>query len=341
MTNKKDKRLSLDQQIERARDGEVLGKDVRTRDEYLTELRNTKNNIKNEVIKFAVLVKSILDNNLINQSELADELGMHRSTISRWVKIGSHRMIRTYKDKLPMSFEALYQLTNLEGEYIKKYNQSGGQKRFDSLFENNMVHNGVGTTEVIELLQIHQKSVRQLKKRQTEKLFQESDTKELEYENKVYDLKTLTNTKKWFNTIVLIPSEKQLKKWGELGMSSYIEEDFPITQLRNTTHTSTITFLMKVQVKFLDIGLKCLNAWGFTYRDTYLPKQTKESYESGKNEYVIIRGERGIKPKGDEPLSIKSLETKDIMSYAEQIGNKPYVIIGEEQDDENWTICIG
>tara|TARA_E500000081_G_scaffold137768_1_gene152669 strand:- start:65 stop:1087 length:1023 start_codon:yes stop_codon:yes gene_type:complete len=335
------KRPSLDQQIDRARDGEVLGKGVRTRDEYLKELRDTKQNIKNEVIKFAVLVKSILNNNLITQSELADEMGMHKSTISRWVSVGNHRMVRQYRDNLPMSLEALYTLTTLEKEYIHRFNESVGKKKFDSLFDNQIVNNETTSGDVYDLVQIHRKKVRQQKKKETERLFQESDTKELEYENKVYNIQTLTNTKKWFNTIVLIPTVEQLKRWNDLGMSSYIEEDFPITQLRNTTHTSTITFLMKVQVKFLDIGLKCLNAWGFTYRDTYLPKQTKESYESGKNEYVIIRGERGIKPKGDEPLSIKSLETKDIMSYAEQIGNKPYVIIGEEQDDENWTICIG
>lgn len=342
MSNKKlpIKRMSVEQQIDKGREVEILGKNVLTKDEYLEELKNTKQNIREQIVNFAVLIKGCLNNTNMTQRELADELGMNESTISRWLQIGNHRMIRNYSEKLPMSFSALYRLVVLEKEYIKHYNEKQGQKRFDSLFQNNIVTSGMIDNDITDLIYAHQKRTKLLKKRQTEKIFHSSDTRVKEYEDKVYNLRELTETKKWFNTIVLVPTNEQLTRWKELNMSSYIDEDFPITLLRNVTHTSSITFLMKVEVSKIDIALKCLSSWGFNYRDTYLPPQDKKTYESGIGKFVIIRGERGVSPFKEKSTSIKSSKTKDIMSYAEEIGNKPFVLIGEKEDDENWTICI-
>ena len=140
MSNKKlpIKRMSVEQQIDKGREVEILGKNVLTKDEYLEELKNTKQNIREQIVNFAVLIKGCLNNTNMTQRELADELGMNESTISRWLQIGNHRMIRNYSEKL-MSFSKITVDLLFSEEYIKHYNEKQGQKRFDSLFQNNIV----------------------------------------------------------------------------------------------------------------------------------------------------------------------------------------------------------
>lgn len=319
---------------------EILDKDTPTKREYFIKLNEIKNSIKKNTIDFAITIKEIRDIHNVTQEELSEELGISQSTISRWIKIGSHRMVSNYTQQLPMSFNALYELTNLESKMKKDLGQREGVQRFNKLFESKMIVPEMFHDDVAQLVNTYQKKQKLIKKKKTEQLFHESDSKTLTYEDKVYDLKTLVETKKWFNTIVLIPSIKQLKEWKELNMSSYINENYPITDLRNVTHTSSITFLMKVKVEFLDTALKCLTTWGFNYKDTYLPTQKSDNFESGKNKFVVLRGERGAGGFKDKPLTIKSEDTNEIMKYAESIGNKPYVLIGENEERKDWTICI-
>ena len=39
-------------------------------------------------------------------------------------------------------------------------------------------------------------------------------------------------------------------------------------------------------------------------------------------------------------IAMESEDTNEIMKYAESIGNKPYVLIGENEERKDWTICI-
>ena len=47
------------------------------------------------------------------QAELSEKLGMSKGTISKWVSIGSNRLLIKMKDKAPLSFNSLYQLSCL------------------------------------------------------------------------------------------------------------------------------------------------------------------------------------------------------------------------------------
>ena len=57
------------------------------------------------------------------------------------------------------------------------------------------------------------------------------------------------------------------------------------------------------------------------------------------NENVIIRGERGSSSIIE--FNIKSTNVDDLLLFAETIGKKYHLLVGEKTDRKNWTSCIG
>ena len=113
---------------------EILDKDTLTKREYFNKLNDIKNSIKKSTIDFAITIKEIRDVHNVTQEELSEELGLSQSSISRWIKIGSHRMVSNYTQQLPMSFTALYELTNLENKMKKDLGQREGVQRFNGVW---------------------------------------------------------------------------------------------------------------------------------------------------------------------------------------------------------------
>ena len=77
----------------------------------------------------------------------------------------------------------------------------------------------------------------------------------------VYTLKELLKVKKFFNTFLVYPSDKQLLKWNKLHFPSYIHEDYPLTECRNTSHTGTIRMFIVLSNPMISVGMKLLDAW--------------------------------------------------------------------------------
>ena len=126
------------------------------------------------------------------------------------------------------------------------------------------------SNEIKELVSIHDKRMRSKKKKEIESKFHKTDeSKTFEYTEKIYNLPELVKTKIWFNSIVLIPTEDQLKHWKSLGPTTYIAEDFPLHDLRNTSHVGSVNIFIRVKAEYLDVVFLCLRAWGFNFRDIF------------------------------------------------------------------------
>ena len=80
-----------------------------------------------------------------------------------------------------------------------------------------------------------------------------------------------------------------------------------------------------------------LSGFGFTYRNIIVPPNSSKNYEPISNEDIIIRGERGRTSASQNPLV--STEIEDILSYAELIGNAPYLLCGTTTDRDRWVLC--
>lgn len=144
--------------------------------------------------------------------------------------------------------------------------------------------------------------------------------------------------KKFFNTFLVYPSDKQLLKWNKLHFPSYIHEDYPLTECRNTSHTGTIRMFIVLSNPMITVGMKLLDAWGFNYKFTYTPR------DDFKDKFMIY-GERG----SDNYIRQFELTDFDHVEYTISVLNSFYdpnfLLVGDDylvkNPNANWTTVIG
>ena len=308
-------------------------------DDHVYKINQAKNKVQNGIFEMAEAVTEAVNQLDGRQIELSERVGMSKGTISKWVSIGSNRRLTKIKEMAPLSFNSLYQLSSLDNYYNKYYGQKVGEKKFLELFQNKKITPLSQRNDVDKIIRFQKQIIKntiQTKNENIVKSFKDRAKPVVKSEMK---LQVLIKSNLFFNTIIIVPSLKQLEKWKYIKSDNSINEDYPLRQLENSNKNIFQQCIIKVKARNIDVAISCLNNWGYNYSNILIPTQTKKALVGLHEEYIIIRGTRGQSQ--DVYSVIKSNNSDDLINYAEKIGIEPFLFVGEVTTAKNWVYCVG
>ena len=306
-------------------------------DDHVDKINEAKNKVQNGIFEMAEAITEAVNQLDGRQAELSEKLGMSKGTISKWVSIGSNRLLVKMKDKAPLSFNSLYQLSSLDNQYNKIYGQKVAEKKFLELFENEKITPLSQRNDIDKIIRSQKQTITNKTRDNKESIVTHPEGQANTTVNSEMKLQVLIKSNLFFNTIIVVPSSNQLEKWKDTR--SDINEDYPLRHLENPDKNILQQCIIKVKARDIDVAMSCLNNWGYNYSNILIPNQKKNALVSIHNEYVVIRGERG-RPK-DINSVIKSNNSVDLINYAENIGAEPFLFVGEIIKAKNWVYCVG
>lgn len=289
--------------------------------EHIDRIRAALENARNAIFDVAILITDA-----VNQlgkdrfvSEVAVELGMTQGTLSKWLAIASSNQVIKYRDSLPSTFSTLYEITNLERTLIS-IDPATADDEFANLIIEGKFNTGTGREEVRF---IHQK----LKERR--KRGRATDIKRLVGQPSGHlTIDSLINQKRTFSTFVVLPSNSVLSKWNrEDCLPSEIRNDFPLSEVRDTSLKTTLQLLIVIPANQLDAALKMCSAFGFAYRNIFVPSYKTTNLNK---ELIVVRGERG-KPKTLSDPQLTQVNHHSVVELANTIGNTPHLLVVESK----------
>ena len=306
-------------------------------DDHVDKINEAKNKVQNGIFEMAEAITEAVNQLDGRQAELSEKLGMSKGTISKWVSIGSNRRLVKMKDKAPLSFNSLYQLSSLDNQYNKIYGQKVAEKKFLELFENEKITPLSQRNDIDKIIRSQKQTITNKTRDNKESIVTHPEGQAKTTVNSEMKLQVLIKSNLFFNTIIVVPSFNQLEKWKYTR--SDINEDYPLRNLENPDKNILQQCIIKVKARDIDVAMSCLDNWGYNYSNILIPNQKKNALVSIHNEYVVIRGERG-RPK-DINSVIKSNNSVDLINYAENIGVEPFLFVGEIIKAKNWVYCVG
>jgi transcriptional regulator with XRE-family HTH domain len=306
-------------------------------DDHVDKINEAKNKVQNGIFEMAEAITEAVNQLDGRQAELSQKLGMSKGTISKWVSIGSNRRLVKMKDKAPLSFNSLYQLSSLDNQYNKIYGQKVAEKKFLELFENEKITPLSQRNDINKIIISQKKIITNKTRDNKESIVTHPEGQAKTPVNSEMKLQVLIKSNLFFNTIIVVPSSNQLEKWKYIRND--INEDYPLRNLENPDKNILQQCIIKVKARDIDVAMSCLNNWGYNYSNILIPNQKKNALVSIHNEYVVIRGERG-RPKEINSV-IKSNNSVDLINYAENIGTEPFLFVGEIIKVKNWVYCVG
>ena len=306
-------------------------------DDHVDKINEAKNKVQNGIFEMAEAITEAVNQLDGRQAELSEKLGMSKGTISKWVSIGSNRLLVKMKDKAPLSFNSLYQLSSLDNQYNKIYGQKVAEKKFLELFENEKITPLSQRNDIDKIIRSQKQTITNKTRDNKESIVTHPEGQAKTPVNSEMKLQVLIKSNLFFNTIIVVPSFNQLEKWKYTR--SDINEDYPLRNLENPDKNILQQCIIKVKARDIDVAMSCLDNWGYNYSNILIPNQKKNALVSIHNEYVVIRGERG-RPK-DINSVIKSNNSVDLINYAENIGAEPFLFVGEIIKAKNWVYCVG
>ena len=306
-------------------------------DDHVDKINEAKNKVQNGIFEMAEAITEAVNQLDGRQAELSEKLGMSKGTISKWVSIGSNRRLVKMKDKAPLSFNSLYQLSSLDNQYNKIYGQKVAEKKFLELFENEKITPLSQRNDIDKIIRSQKQTITNKTRDNKESIVTHPEGQAKTTVNSEMKLQVLIKSNLFFNTIIVVPSSNQLEKWKYTR--SDINEDYPLRNLENPDKNILQQCIIKVKARDIDVAMSCLDNWGYNYSNILIPNQKKNALVSIHNEYVVIRGERG-RPK-DINSVIKSNNSVDLINYAENIGAEPFLFVGEIIKAKNWVYCVG
>ena len=306
-------------------------------DDHVDKINEAKNKVQNGIFEMAEAITEAVNQLDGRQAELSEKLGMSKGTISKWVSIGSNRRLVKMKDRAPLSFNSLYQLSSLDNQYNKIYGQKVAEKKFLELFENEKITPLSQRNDIDKIIRSQKQTITNKTRDNKENIVTHPEGQAKTTVNSEMKLQVLIKSNLFFNTIIVVPSSNQLEKWKYTR--SDINEDYPLRNLENPDKNILQQCIIKVKAKDIDVAMACLDNWGYIYSNILIPNQKKNALVSIHNEYVVIRGERG-RPK-DINSVIKSNNSEGLINYAENIGIEPFLFVGEIIKAKNWVYCVG
>ena len=306
-------------------------------DDHVDKINEAKNKVQNGIFEMAEAITEAVNQLDGRQAELSAKLGMSKGTISKWVSIGSNRRLVKMKDKAPLSFNSLYQLSSLDNQYNKIYGQKVAEKKFLELFENEKITPLSQRNDIDKIIRSQKQTITNKTRDNKESIVTHPEGQAKSPVNSEMKLQVLIKSNLFFNTIIVVPSSNQLEKWKYTR--SDINEDYPLRNLENPDKNILQQCIIKVKARDIDVAMSCLNNWGYIYSNILIPNQKKNALVSIHNEYVVIRGER--ERAKDSSSVIKSNNSDDIINYAENRGIEPFLFVGEIIKAKNWVYCVG
>ena len=308
-------------------------------EDHVKKINLAKSRVKNSIFEMAEAITNAVFQLEDRQKDLAEQLGMSRGTLSKWIAIGSNQSLMNMKQSVPESFDSLYQLSSLEKQYNKFYGNREGHKKFLDLFKNNFITPLSQRGDINNILKLHKDKIKQ-----TTKTTKYLDSKDQQFSKSIKNqseikLAVLLKSKLFFNTIVVVPLEEQLNQWRQDEIQGDINSDYAIRNLENKDKNIFQICLIKVKGKDIDIGIKALGSWGYDYNKILVPKQTKNSLVDISSEFIVVVGSKGTDKK--ENFIMRSSATIDLIEFAKQIGEQPYLFVGEKLNIKNWVYCVG
>ena len=308
-------------------------------EDHVKKINLAKSRVKNSIFEMAEAITNAVFQLEDRQKDLAEQLGMSRGTLSKWIAIGSNQSLMNMKQSVPESFDSLYQLSSLEKQYNKFYGNREGHKKFLDLFKNNFITPFSQRGDINNILKLHKDKIKQ-----TTKITKYLDSKDQQFSKSIKNqseikLAVLLKSKLFFNTIVVVPLEEQLNQWRQDEIQGDINSDYAIRNLENKDKNIFQICLIKVKGKDIDIAIKALGSWGYDYNKILVPKQNKNSLVDISSEFIVVVGSKGTDKK--ENFIMRSSATIDLIEFAKQIGEQPYLFVGEKLNIKNWVYCVG
>ena len=307
-------------------------------DDHVDKINEAKEKVQSGIFEMAEAVTDAVSQLDGRQVELCERLGMSKGTISKWVSIGSNRRLIKMKEKAPLSFNSLYQLSSLDNHYNKHYGQDMGEKKFLELFENKKITPLSQRNDVDKIIRFQKQIIKNATKAKNENITSFPKDKDQSIVKSEMKLKVLIKSNLFFNTIIVVPSINQIEKWKLSKSDRSINEDYPLRNLENADKNIFQQCIVKVKAKDIDVAISCLENWGYNYSNILIPTQTKKALVGINQEYVVIMGTKGQSK--DVHSIIKSNKSFDLINYAENIGIKPFLFVGEVVTAKNWVYCI-
>ena len=308
-------------------------------EEHVQRINQARDKVQIGIFEMAESITDAVKQLEGRQIELAQQLGMSKGTLSKWVSIGSNRIIMNMRQEAPSSFNSLYQLTSLDNQYVKYYGEKEGEKKFVELFENKKITALSDRNDVAKIIKNHKNIVKQGIDLEIEQSRQSNLDRTKAIIKSEIKLNVLVKSNLIYNTIIVIPTYDQLLKWKHFQKEEFINTDYPIGSLENLDKSIFQQCLIKIKLQDIELGLRCLRSWGFDYGDILMPNQPKKGLASMPLEYVLLKGQKGNSQKVD--AFVKSDDTFDLINYAEKTGVKPFLLVGEVTASKGWVYCVG
>ena len=308
-------------------------------EEHVERIKQARDKVQIGIFDMAESITDAVKQLEGRQIELAQRLGMSKGTLSKWVSIGSNRVIMNMKQEAPSSFNSLYQLSSLDNQYGKFYGEKEGAKKFIELFKNKQITALSERNDIAKIIKNHKEIVKQDVDLEIERSRQNKIDRTKAIIKSEIKLNVLVKSNLIYNTIIVIPTDDQLLKWNHFEGPESINIDYPIGSLENLDKNIFQQCLIKIKVQDIEVGLRCLRSWGFDYSDILMPNQPKKGLVSIPLEYALLKGTKG----NAQTVSsfIKSNNTFDLINYAEEIGVKPFLLVGEVTTIKEWVYCVG
>jgi len=308
-------------------------------EEHVERIKQARDKVQIGIFDMAESITDAVKQLEGRQIELAQRLGMSKGTLSKWVSIGSNRVIMNMKQEAPSSFNSLYQLSSLDNQYGKYYGEKEGEKKFVELFKNKQITALSERNDIAKIIKNHKEIVKLDVDLQIELSRQNKIDRTKAIIKSEIKLNVLVKSNLIYNTIIVIPTDDQLLKWNHFEGPESINTDYPIGSLENLDRNIFQQCLIKIKVQDIEVGLRCLRSWGFDYSDILMPNQPKKGLVSMPLEYALLKGTKG----NAQTVSsfIKSNNTFDLINYAEEIGVKPFLLVGEVTAIKEWVYCVG
>jgi hypothetical protein len=324
---------------------EVIELGVYTLEEHVERIRDALESLRYSIFNVVILIKEAHEQlgDDVFQNEFSDHLGMNPSTLSRWLQIGKSDFLVEKQSSLPTSFTSLYNLTRLEKKYIETFGVSKTHQKMSQLIEKGDISISSEISDIQFLIkQIEDLQRSRQKQTREDNIVNLSGPTEIDI-NPGFDhpsLSSLIERNETFKSFVIIPTTEIISKWSDDSLfDTDINSSFPLSEIRSPSLTEPVMCLIQIPMKDIEVGLKMLSGFGFTYRDTFVPNQPKNGYSLLKNESVIIRGERGYNG-GLEETDIISHNKEDLLLYVERVSPSPYILVFSDTDNDNWTVCL-
>ena len=308
-------------------------------EEHVQRINQARDKVQIGIFEMAESITDAVKQLEGRQIELAQQLGMSKGTLSKWVSIGSNRIIMNMRQEAPSSFNSLYQLSSLDNQYVKYYGEKEGEKKFVELFENKKITALSDRNDVAKIIKNHKNIVKLGIDLEIEQSRQSNLDRTKAIIKSEIKLNVLVKSNLIYNTIIVIPTYDQLLKWKHFQKEEFINTDYPIGSLENLDKSIFQQCLIKIKLQDIELGLRCLRSWGFDYGDILMPNQPKKGLASMPLEYVLLKGQKGNSQKVD--AFVKSDDTFDLINYAEKTGVKPFLLVGEVTASKGWVYCVG